>query len=119
MAWTVLFHLEFEPEFAELDEDVQDGLLQVIDVLGTNGPELGRPYVDTLAGSRLTNLKEIRLQTAAGPYRFAFAFDPLRQAIILCGGSKAGVSQARFYKALISKAEKRFQSYLVSIEGKS
>jgi len=39
-------------------------------------------------------------------WRFAFAFDPERKAVILCGGAKSGVSQKLFYKQLIDLADK-------------
>jgi hypothetical protein len=34
-------------------------------------------------------------------WRFAFAFDPERKAVVLCGAAKSGVSQKLFYKRLI------------------
>jgi hypothetical protein len=57
---------------------------------------LSRPRVDTLNGSRHANMKELRFNAANGVWRFAFAFDPNRQAIILCGGDKTGGSEKRF-----------------------
>lgn len=75
------------------------------------GPTLGRPHVDTLAGSKkLNNLKELRIQHNGKPYRIFFAFDPQRQAVVLCGGNKAG--NKRFYETLIPIAEKEFLNYL-------
>jgi DNA-binding XRE family transcriptional regulator len=62
------------------------------------GPQMGRPRVDTLTGSRHANMKELRFDAAAGVWRFAFAFDTARKAIILCGGDKSGGSQRRFYR---------------------
>lgn len=108
MAWDVTLHTEFEPEFAALSEELQDKLLGATKVLIEKGPMLGRPLVDTLKGSKIANLKEIRITATDGEYRFAFAFDTKRQAIILCGGSKSGIKSDRFYKDLIAKAEARF-----------
>ena len=45
-------------------------------------------------------------------WRVAFAFDPLRRAILLVAGDKSGVSQKRFYKQLIKTAERRFSNHL-------
>ncbi|UVL64258.1 type II toxin-antitoxin system RelE/ParE family toxin [Pseudomonas sp. B21-032] len=42
----------------------------------------------------------------------AFAFDPKRRAVILVAGDKAGVSQKRFYRNLIRRADERFDRYL-------
>lgn len=46
----------------------------------------------------------------------AFAFDPERQAILLVPGDKSGVSQKRFYKALITKADARFAGHLKDLK---
>lgn len=112
MAWTVLFHDDFAPEFQELAEVVAEKLAEMIVALSKAGPQLGRPRVDTLNGSKHKNMKEIRLKADDGVWRFAFAFDPDRQAVVLCGGDKSGQSEARFYKALIAKADKRFDEWL-------
>jgi hypothetical protein len=80
MAWTVLFHSEFQAEYQRLPETVQDELLARLATLREFGPDLGRPTVDTLNGSSFANMKELRFQ-AGGVWRFAFAFDPQRQAV--------------------------------------
>lgn len=111
MAWNVEFHDLFVPEFGALAEAVQDELLAHVSVLEAYGPQLGRPRVDTLHGSRFANMKELRFDSADGVWRFAFAFDSARRAIILCGGDKSGVSQKRFYRGLISRADARLASH--------
>src|SRR3974377_21537 len=72
------------------------------------GPQLGRPRVDTLNGSRHANMKELRFSAADGEWRVAFAFDRTRSAILLVAGDKSGVSQKNFYKRLIAVAGERF-----------
>jgi hypothetical protein len=114
--WDVEFHSEFVPEFEALAEAVQDELLAHVAVLETFGPQLGRPRVDTLQGSRHTNMKELRVSVADGAWRFAFAFDPKRSAIVLCGGDKSGGSQKRFYRQLIDKADRRFSGHLAAMK---
>jgi hypothetical protein len=108
-------HDAFVSEFETLDEAVQDELLAHISVLEVFGPQLGRPRVDTLKGSRHKNMKELRFDAADGVWRFAFAFDPQRRGIVLCGGDKSGGSERRFYRQLIAKADDRFDSYLVAL----
>ena len=115
MAWEVDLHDGFVPEFEALDEAVQDELLAHVTVLEVFGPQLGRPRVDTLKGSRHPNMKELRLEAADGVWRFAFAFDPRRKGIVLCGGDKSGGSEKRFYRQLIAKADDRFESHLMAI----
>jgi hypothetical protein len=116
MTWTVLFHDEFEAEFHAFASDVQDELLAHAEVLAQFGPSLGRPHVDTLAGSHHTNMKELRFRADNGVWRIAFAFDPERRAILLVGGDKSGVSQARFYKKLIHTADARFAGWLSQLD---
>jgi hypothetical protein len=115
MAWTVRFHEEFELEFLALAESVQDELLARIDILARLGPLLGRPYADTLAGSRFANLKELRFDADGGVWRVAYAFDPQRWAILLVAGDKKGMGQARFYRGLIDRADKRFAQHLANM----
>lgn len=79
---------------------------------------LGRPYVDTLEGSKYPNMKEMRFDADDGVWRVAFAFDPERKAILLVAGDKAGVAQKRFYKKLIAKADQRFADHLSKLKGK-
>ena len=96
--WEVDLHDDFVPEYDELHEDVQDEPLAYIELLEQFGPQLGRPRADTLNGSRHANMKELRFEAADGVWRFAFAFDPKRRAIVLCGGDKSGGGEKRFYR---------------------
>src|SRR5262249_41170580 len=116
VAWEVDLHDDFVPEYHRLQTDVQDELLAHVELLEQFGPQLARPHVDTLKGSRHANMKELRLEAANGVWRFAFAFDPKRRAIILCGGDKSGVSEKRFYRQLIDKADARFGAHVVKLE---
>lgn len=111
MPWTVLEHPNFSEEREGLDDEVSDKLDEVLLALGDIGPNLGRPLVDTLNGSKHKNMKEIRFN-AKGVWRFAFAFDEDRQAVVLCGGNKEGRAQGKFYKKLIATADERFDEWL-------
>jgi hypothetical protein len=115
MPWEVLFHPEFDAEFPDLPQTVQDELLARLGVLAQFGPTLGRPHVDTLNGSSFSNMKELRFRLD-GLWRFAFAFDPLRRAVVLVGGDKEGESQASFYKKLIRVADMRFAAHLKNVK---
>lgn len=110
--WDVEIGDEFEPEFDALPEDVQDEILAHTCLLQEYGPQLGRPRVDTLNGSRHANMKELRFNAADGVWRVAFAFDTRRHAILLVAGDKSGGSEKRFYDDLIRKADKRFDAHL-------
>lgn len=112
MKWEVSFHDDFEAEFDALDGAVQDELLAHAKLLEQFGPQLGRPRVDTLNGSRHANMKELRFDANDGVWRVAFAFDPKRQAVLLVAGDKSGGSEKRFYRQLIAKADERFDDHL-------
>ena len=114
MAWDVEFHAQCVPECEAVAEAVQDELLAHVTVLEVFGPHLGRPRVDTLHGSRYANMKELRFDAAGGVWRFAFAFNPVRRGVILCGGDKSGGSQTRFYRGLIARADRRFASHVAT-----
>jgi len=87
---------EFEPEFDELPEAVQDELLAQAKLIEQFGPTAGRPRVDTLKGSSHANLKELRFGAGGGVWRVAFAFDPRRRAVLLVAGDKSGGSRDDF-----------------------
>jgi hypothetical protein len=115
MVWTVRFGDDFEEEFSALPQGVQDELLACARLLEEFGPNLGRPWVDTLNGSDYANMKELRFDAADGVWRVAFAFDPKRQAILLVGGDKSGGSQKKFYKKLLKNADDRYAAHLKSL----
>ncbi len=69
MNWKIIFEEEFEPEFDELAEAVQNECFAHLKVLEKFGPELGRPHVDTLKGSKYSNMKELRFYSADGVWR--------------------------------------------------
>jgi hypothetical protein len=79
---------------------------------GSTGRRLEDLEVDTLNDSKYTNMKELRFRADGGVWRVAFAFDPRRNAILLVAGDKSGVSETKFYKRLIDKADKRYKEHL-------
>ena len=115
MSWVVEIGDEFEPEFDALNEDVQTEILALSRLLQQFGPQLGRPRVDTLNGSRYANMKELRFSAADGEWRVAFAFDTKRKAILLVAGDKSGASEKRFYREIIRKADRRFDGHLARL----
>lgn len=119
MQWTVIFHEEFEPEFDELPAEVQDELYAEASFVEKFGPETGRPHVDTLKGSDYANLKELRFEADDGEWRVAFAFDPKRRAVLLVVGDKTGVSEKKFYKRLIAKADARYKRHLEKLKAEA
>ncbi|OWZ92245.1 addiction module toxin RelE [Sinorhizobium sp. LM21] len=116
MMWEVQFHAAFEAEVLAYERDVRIALIAVTKLLSDYGPQLGRPYADTLKGSKHSNMKELRFEAAEGEWRAAFAFDPQRRAILLVAGDKSGRSQKLFYRRMIAKADFRFSEHLESLK---
>ncbi|MDI3419531.1 type II toxin-antitoxin system RelE/ParE family toxin [Streptomyces luteolus] len=107
-----------EPALAwihELRKSDRETLVQIaaaLDVLQVEGPALGRPLVDRVAGSNLPNLKELRPGSKGSTeVRLLFAFDPARNAVVLVGGDKSG-NWSGWYRTAIKEAEAAYQAYL-------
>lgn len=82
-------------------------MVQALDALAEGGPGLGRPLVDTIHGSVMANLKELR----PGSVRILFAFDPWRSSILLVAGDKAG-QWNEWYREAVPLAEQRYEMYV-------
>lgn len=93
-----------------MDEGEQDAVDRAVLVLMQAGPAATRPLVDTVAGSRFPNMKELRVQHRGEPYRVLFAFDPRRMAILLIGGNKTG--DKRWYDKMIPRADRLYEEHL-------
>lgn len=114
--WEILTRDLFDSWFEEQNEETQIEILAVLMILREDGPNLGRPQVDTLKGSRFPNMKELRIQVGGHPIRACFAFDPIRRGIILCAGDKKGKDETRFYKKLIKMADAEYTAHLLEQE---
>ena len=64
------------------------------------------------------NLKELRPGSAGrSEVWILFAFDPMRQAVLLVAGDKAG-EWSRWYQRAIPLAERRFAEQVAAVEGR-
>jgi hypothetical protein len=95
--------------------DLLVGAQQLGSVTLVSRTSLTAPTVDTLKGTSHANMKEMRFNWMGEVWRVAFAFDPQRQAVLLVGGDKSGADQKRFYKRLISVADKRYSQHLATL----
>ncbi|MDE1489027.1 type II toxin-antitoxin system RelE/ParE family toxin [Xenorhabdus bovienii] len=114
--WEIITTELFDQWFEGQPDELQESVLAAMNVLELEGPMLGRPLVDTLNGSQYPNMKELRIQHHGEPIRAFFAFDPNRNAIILCAGNKAGQNQKLFYKEMINIADEQFKIHLENLE---
>ncbi|MCW7546584.1 type II toxin-antitoxin system RelE/ParE family toxin [Photorhabdus sp. APURE] len=114
--WEVITTKCFDEWFLAQDDELRESIYEAMGVLEKFGPNLGRPYVDTLHGSNFPNMKELRVQHAGDPIRTFFAFDPKRRAIVLCAGNKTGINEKRFYKEMIRQADFEYRRHLDNLE---
>lgn len=115
MAWEVILLEEVDAWFLELaDQDPVSASLvaSAIDMLGENGPTLGRPLVDRVKASRYHHMKELRPASGRGTeVRILFAFDPVQQAVLLVAGDKSGDWHG-WYRDNIKIADDRYTEWL-------
>ncbi len=90
-------------------EEEYDQVVAALQALGVDGPALGRPFVDAVKGSRHKNMKELRPRSTQ--IRLLFAFDPLRQAVVLVAGDKTN-RWKQWYEENIPVADQRFDAHV-------
>ncbi|MEU6740633.1 type II toxin-antitoxin system RelE/ParE family toxin [Streptosporangium sandarakinum] len=96
----------------EADRESHRLVNQAILALERNGPAEGRPLVDTIAGSKVSNMKELRPGSdGRSEIRILFVFDPWRAAILPIAGDKAG-DWERWYRKASPRAERLYEAYL-------
>jgi len=114
--WEIITSDTYDAWFQEQTEDDKIVIRSRAFLLSEYGPNLGRPYADTLKGSKkLKNLKELRAQTEEHIFRVAYIFNPEQKGLLLTGGDKKGKNQKKFYKDLIREAEQVYAAYLEKI----
>lgn len=111
--WNIEITDDYLKWFETLDVGQQEAIRTDIEILEKMGPSLGRPYVDSIKGSKHSNMKELRTMHARRHIRSFFAFDPRRTAILLIGGDKTG--DKAFYDRMIPLADRLFDQYLKEI----
>jgi hypothetical protein len=118
MPWVVERGYEFLPEFDDLPDETRIEILALSRLLQQFGPQLGRPRVDTLKGSRHSNMKELALaqQTVSGGWLLRSTRNAKQS--LLVAGDKSGVSEKKFYQRLIAKADRRFDAHLNRLKEK-
>ena len=110
MATEIVVTDEFKLWFEGLNESEQEAIDRIVGLLQERGVTLEFPCSSGIKGTKVAGLRELRIQQAGRPYRILYAFDPIRQAILLVGGDKTGDS--RWYEKAVRLAEKLFSEYL-------
>jgi hypothetical protein len=110
MSWSVEYTDEFGLWWEGLSEDEQVSLAASVHLLEERGPKLGFPHSSGINGSRHGHMRELRSQHRGKPLRTLYAFDPLRNAILLIGGDKTG--DGRWYVVNMPIADELYDEHL-------
>ena len=70
--WLINYTIEYENWFTSQEEEDKKFINSKVIVLSEFGPQLGRPYVDTIHGSKYKNLKELRIKSKKSVFRILF-----------------------------------------------
>jgi hypothetical protein len=106
---------EFAAWYDGLEERHRQRVAACVDLLEQMGVSLGFPYSSAIEGSDVA-LRELRIQSHGHAIRVFYAFNPQRDAVVLIGGDKTGVSDDRFYREHVPQAERILREYLAEIE---
>jgi len=109
--WNIQITETYKAWHQALNAKDQARVLAMLGLLEKEGLRLGRPYADTIRGSRFSNMKELRIQHRGEPLRIFYVFSPERKGILLCAGNKAG-DDKRFYDVMIPLADEEYTEYL-------
>ena len=101
----------FEEWFSALADEAAASVIRVVDLLEHRGVALGFPYTSDIKGT--SKIRELRVKSKGKQLRVFYAFDPLRQAVLLLGGDKTG--DDRFYATFVPRAEVLLAEYLESL----
>lgn len=114
MRWNVEYTDEFGLWWNDLDEGEQVDVDACVGLLEAKGPNLPFPYSSGVEGSKHSHMRELRIQHAGEPYRVLYAFDPLRNAILLIGGNKTG--NKRWYDEFVPRADRLYDTHLEELK---
>ena len=84
-----------------------------VDLLRQFGVSLSFPHCSGVQGSRHTQMRELRVQVEGLPFRILYAFNPIRNAILLLGGDKTG--NDRWYDVHIPIADRLYDEHLLEL----
>jgi hypothetical protein len=114
VATEVIVTDEFKGWFENLSESEQESIVRVVGLLEERGVNLEFPFSSGISASLYAAMRELRIQHAGNPYRVLYAFDPIRQAVLLVGGVKTGKGN-RWYQDAIRTADRLFAKYLAEV----
>ena len=110
MSWGVEYTDELGLWWGKLSEDEQVSIAASVQLLEERGPHLAFPHSSGVNGSRHSHMRELRTQHLGRPFRTLYAFDLLRNAILLIGGDKSG--DDRWYEVHVPLADRLYDEHL-------
>jgi hypothetical protein len=110
MASEIIVTDEFAVWYESLTLEEQLSVRRYVTMLENAGATLPFPYSSGIKNSQYSAMRELRVQHAGRPYRVLYAFDPVRNAVLLVGGEKTG--DDRWYKTAIILADALWEKYL-------
>lgn len=114
MACSVEYTNEFGAWWAGLSEAEQVDVAATVTLLETRDVRLRFPHSLGINGSRHGHMRELRVQSGGRPIRVFYAFDPVRNAILLIGGDKTG--DDRFYQVFVPIADDLYDQHLAELK---
>jgi hypothetical protein len=105
---------EFAEWYEGLSLEEQLSVRRYVTMLEVAVATLPFPYSSGIQTSRFAAMRELREQHAGRPYRVLYAFDPVRNAVLLVGGEKTGDN--RWCEAAIKLADKLWDEYLRNLQ---
>ncbi len=118
MSWTVKVGEDVAEFLEALTPEESSDVFACIQLLREFGPNLRRPHADTLRNSSHSNMRELRIPHKRKQFRILYAFDTEQNAILLVGGDKVPMGEARWYRKFIALADKRLSEHLQDLEEK-
>ena len=113
MNWEIEYTDSFSKWWDTLTEEEKISVDASVRLLEHFGPQLRFPHSSNIENSKVSHMRELRIQHKGTPYRVLYAFDPKRAALLLIGGNKRG--DKNWYKKFIPIAEKLYQQHVKSL----
>jgi hypothetical protein len=99
--------------FQGLSDPVAERVAYGVGLLEQHGVGLPYPHSSSINNSRHGAMRELRIQAHGHPIRIFYAFDRARDAVLLIGGDKTGLSDRRFYSEYVPIADAIYDAYLL------
>jgi hypothetical protein len=108
----VIYTDEFGDWFESLSAEEEKAIVNVVRKLEVLGLQLGYPHSSAIEGAPVA-FRELRPKGGESPLRVIYAFDPVRDAVLIIGGDKS--NDPKFYDRILPEASKIWQQYLAEL----